>query len=85
MVIVSCLYLFVVYLVFHKWKLLPWNKTSKGIATLVGLVIVTLFLVGLQGVTPSSSQAVLTGSITEIAPQVAGRVRKIASRRSNGV
>jgi multidrug resistance efflux pump len=80
MVIVSCLYLFGVYLVFYKWKLLPWNKKSKAGATLIGIVILTLFLVGLQGSTPASSQAVITGPITEIAPQVAGRVTEVLAQ-----
>ena len=56
MVIITCLYLALVYLVFHKWKLLPWNKTSKAIALVIGVVILSIFLVGLQGLTPASVQ-----------------------------
>ena len=74
MVIVSVLYLLVIYLVFHKFKLLPWNTASKLIALIIGVIILSGFLVGLQGLTPSSTQAVISGYVTEIAPQVSGRV-----------
>ena len=74
MVIVSVLYLLVIYLVFHKFKLLPWNTVSKLIALIVGVIILSGFLVGLQGLTPSSTQALISGYVTEIAPQVSGRV-----------
>ena len=72
MVIITCLYLAIVYLVFHKWKLLPWTKTTKGISLVLGIVILTVFLIGLQGLTPASTQAMITAPITEIAPAVSG-------------
>ena len=62
---------------FHKWRLLPWYKTTKGIALVLGIIILTVFLVGLQGLTPASTQATITGPITEIAPQVSGRVVEV--------
>jgi multidrug resistance efflux pump len=77
MVIVTILYLLCVYLVFHKFKLLPWNSISKGIVLLLGVIILSGFLVGLQGLTPASTQAVITGYVTEIAPQVSGRVVEV--------
>ena len=77
MVIVSCLYLAVVYLVFFKWKLLPFNKITGGIVVVLGVMILTVFLVGLQTLTPQSTQGMITGSVTEIAPQVSGRVIEV--------
>ena len=74
MLIVTSLYLALVWLLFFKFKVLPWNKVSQGIVVLVGTIILTGFLVGLQGLTPSSAQATITGRIVEIAPQVSGRV-----------
>ena len=74
MLIVTSIYLALVYLLFFKFKLLPWNKVSQGIVVLVGTIILTGFLVGLQGLTPSSKQATITGRIVEIAPLVNGRV-----------
>ena len=74
MVIIAVLYGLAVYLVFHKWHLLPWNKVTKLISLVLGVTILSVFLVGLQGLTPSSQQAFITGPVTEIAPQVRGRV-----------
>ncbi len=74
MLIIAGLYAAAVYLLFFKLKLLPWNKISQGLVVLIGVVILTLFLVGLQGLTPASVQGGITGRIVEIAPQVSGRV-----------
>ncbi len=74
MLIINCLYLALVYLLFFKLKVLPWNKVSQGLVVLLGTIILTGFLVGLQGLTPSSTQATITGRIVEIAPLVSGRV-----------
>jgi multidrug resistance efflux pump len=74
MVIIATLYGLVVYLVFFKLKLLPWNKATSTLSLVVGVVILSVFLVGLQGLTPASQQAIITGALTEIAPQVSGRV-----------
>jgi multidrug resistance efflux pump len=79
MVIVSCLYLVLVYLIFFKFKLLPWNGTTKGIVLLLGVIILSGFLVGLQGLTPASTQAFISGPVTEIAPLVSGRVLTMAA------
>ena len=54
MVIIAVLYGLAVYLVFHKWHLLPWNKVTKLISLVLGVIILSVFLVGLQGLTPSS-------------------------------
>ena len=74
MVIITCLYLALVYLLFFKFKVLPWNKVSQGLVVLVGTIILTGFLVGLQSLTPSSKQATITGRIVEIIPLVSGPV-----------
>jgi multidrug resistance efflux pump len=74
MLIIAGLYAAAVYLLFFKLKLVPWNKISQGLVVLIGVVILTLFLVGLQGLAPASVQGGITGRIIEIAPQVSGRV-----------
>ena len=72
--ILTLIYVGLIWLLFFKLKLLPWTKISKGLVVLIGVVILTLFLVGLQGLTPASVQGGITGRIVEIAPQVSGRV-----------
>ena len=77
MVLIALLYGGLVYLLFFKFSLLPWNKISQGLTLLIGVIILTGFLVGLQGLTPASVQAEITGKIVEIAPQVSGRVIEV--------
>jgi hypothetical protein len=67
MLIISCLYLLLIYLLFFQFKLLPWNRISQVICLFLGVVILTGILVGLQGLTPSSSQSSITDRIVEIA------------------
>jgi len=77
MVIILTLYLSGVYLIFFKWKLLPFNKITGGLVVVLGVTILTLFLVGLQTLTPASVQGLITGTVTEIAPEVSGRVIEV--------
>ena len=74
MVMILGLYLALVYLFFFKRKPLRLNKVSQAIVVLIGTIILTVFLVGLQTLTPASVQAFVGGFITEIAPDVSGRV-----------
>lgn len=85
MVIILTLYLSAVYLLFFKWKVLPFNKITGGVTVVLGVIILTLFLVGLQTLTPPSVQALTTGTITEIAPQVQGRVIEVPVTRDQSV
>ena len=78
MLIITCIYLVLVYLLFFKLQLLPWNKISQGLVVLIGVVILSGFLVGLQGLTPASVQGAITGRVIEIAPDVAGRVVSVS-------
>ena len=77
MLIVTVLYLAIVYVLFFKLKLLPWNGLTKGLTTTVGAIILTGFLVGLQGLTPSSKQGIVVGRMLEVAPQVSGRILEV--------
>lgn len=80
MVIITCIYLVLVYLLFFKFRLLPWNRISQGLVVLIGVVILSGFLVGLQGLTPASVKGAITGRIVEIAPDVAGRVVSVSAK-----
>jgi len=79
MLIVTVLYLAIVYVLFFKFSLLPWNGLTKGLTAVVGAIILTGFLVGLQGLTPSSTQAIVSGQVLEVAPQVSGRVLEVSA------
>ena len=79
MLVITALYLALVYLLFFRLRVIPWNKVSQGLVVLVGVVILSGFLIGLQGLTPASVQGVITGRIIEIAPDVTGRVASVSS------
>jgi multidrug resistance efflux pump len=74
MVIILVLYISLIWLLFFKLKWLPWNRLTQWISLIVGVVILSGFLVGLKGLTPASKEAVITGRVVEISPQVSGRV-----------
>ena len=66
MVIVSVLYLSLVYLIFFKFRLLPFNTISRAVVVVIGVIILNIFLVGLQPLTPQSVQAIIGGFVTEM-------------------
>jgi multidrug resistance efflux pump len=82
MIFVVILYAGLVYLLFFKFRLLPWNMLTQGITLLVGVVLLLGFLVGLRLLTPASTQAGITARIVEIAPQVSGRVIAVHAQRN---
>ena len=67
---------------FFKFRWLPWNIFTQGVTLLVGVVILSGFLVGLRKLTPASTQGALTARIVEIAPQVGGRINKVTAERN---
>ena len=77
MVIIITLYLALVWLLFFKLRWLPWNKFTQWVCILVGTVIFSGFLVGLQSLTPSSTEGVITARMVDIAPQVSGRITSV--------
>ena len=77
MVIILALYLGGVYLIFFKLKLLPFNKITGGFVVVLGVTILTVFLVGLQTLTPASVQGMISANVIEIAPQVQGEVIEV--------
>jgi len=75
--IIATIYAALVYLLFFKLRWLPWNKLTRSLSAIVGVIILAAFLVGLQCLTPASAQAIVTGQIIEIAPEISGRVQEV--------
>ena len=76
MVIVTTIYIILVWLIFGRFKLLPWNGTWKTIVVSIGLVIILTVIGLLNFYTPSGSIS-LIGRVTEIRPGISGRVTSI--------
>jgi len=74
MLIVLGLYFLVIWLVFFKFKVLPWNKTWKITCYSLAFFI-ALFVVGaLHYFTPTSRSAVVQSYSQRVYPQVTGEV-----------
>ena len=77
MLIITTLYLALIWLLFFKLKWLPWNRATQWLCLLLGAIILSAFLVGLQSLTPSSKHAVISARMVDIAPAVSGRISSV--------
>ena len=84
MLIVIAIYCAIVWLLFFKLELLPWNNASKVLVSLVGLVILLTFMGLLNARTPSGRVTVMS-PVVEIAPVVAGTVAEICASNAQPV
>jgi len=76
MLIIAILYIGIAWLVFFRLKLLPWNWPWRIVTTLLGCVILAVFIALLNTLTPSGRIAVV-GRVVEVTPNVAGTVTSI--------
>ncbi len=76
MVLILLAYFGVLWLVFFKFKLLPWNRNSKILSALIGLGICLYVVAQLNTTTPSGRVTVM-GVVVEIAPSVRGEVTEV--------
>ena len=71
------LYALCVWLVFFKFKWLPWNKTSMVIVITIPVVGMSALILTLNIVAPSSADVRVINKIVQIVPQVRGRVIEV--------
>jgi multidrug resistance efflux pump len=76
MVIIALLYICAAWLVFFRFKILPWNWPWRIVTVLLGGVILAVFVALLNTLTPSGRIAVV-GLVVEVTPNVAGTVTSI--------
>ena len=76
MLIIAILYISVAWLVFFRFKLLPWNWPWRIVTFLLGCAILAIFIALLNTLTPSGRIAVV-GRVVEVTPNVAGTVTSI--------
>ncbi|MDJ0858740.1 MAG: biotin/lipoyl-binding protein [Dinoroseobacter sp.] len=77
MVIVLSLYAILVYLIFGRFKLLPWNTTWKTVVGSIGLIIALVVIGALNYLTPSG-RVTVQGVTIEVTPNVSGTVVDVA-------
>jgi multidrug resistance efflux pump len=85
MLITLGLFAFIVWLVFFKFKWLPFNTTWKVIISITALTICLVVLGALHYYTPMSRVAVVSAHTQHIYPVVSGRVDEVFVSRSDSV
>ena len=71
------IYSFFVWLIFIKFKWLPWNTTSQVIVAIIPVVGLTALVLLLNVVAPSSADVRVIKYVVQLMPQVKGRVIEV--------
>ena len=71
------IYAFFVWLIFIKFKWLPWNTTSQVTVVVIPIVALTALVLVLNVVAPSSSDVRVIKYVVQVIPQVRGRVIEV--------
>jgi multidrug resistance efflux pump len=77
------IYAFFVWLIFIKFKWLPWNITSQVIVAVIPIVALTVLILTLNVVAPSSSKLRVYRYVVPIVSQVRGRVLEVPIEEGN--
>jgi multidrug resistance efflux pump len=68
------IYSFFVWLIFIKFKLLPWNTGTQVVVAIIPIVGLTAMILALNVVAPSSADVRVIKYVVQVIPQVKGRV-----------
>jgi multidrug resistance efflux pump len=79
------IYSFFVWLIFFKFKLLPWNKISQVTVVVIPIVALTALILMLNIYAPSSSDVRVIKYVVQVVPQVRGRVIEVPVEPNSAV
>ncbi|MCX7063141.1 MAG: biotin/lipoyl-binding protein, partial [Proteobacteria bacterium] len=71
------IYSFFVWVIFFKFKWLPWNSTSQVIVVTIPIIGITALILTLNIVAPSSADVRVIKYVVNIVPQVRGRIIEV--------
>ncbi len=71
------IYSFFVWLIFIKFKWLPWNTTSQVTVVIIPIVAMAAMILTLNVVAPSSADVRVIKYVVQVIPQVRGRVIEV--------
>ncbi len=71
------IYSFFVWLIFIKFKWLPWNTTSQVTVVIIPIVALTAMILALNIFAPSSSDVRVIKYVVQVIPQQRGRVLEV--------
>lgn len=75
--ILIAIYSFFVWLIFFKFKWLPWNTKSQVIVVIIPVVGITALILLLNIFAPSSPEVRVIKYVVQVVPQVRGRVIEV--------
>jgi multidrug resistance efflux pump len=75
--ILLIIYSVVVWLIFFKFRLLPWNITSQVIVVTIPIIALTILILFMNIVAPSSSDVRAQNYVIPIVPRVTGQVTEV--------
>jgi multidrug resistance efflux pump len=76
-VLLLAIYSFFVWLIFFKFKWLPWNIATQVTVALIPIIGLTVMILVLNVVAPSSSDVRVLKYVINVVPQVRGRVIEV--------
>ncbi|MGI9480171.1 MAG: biotin/lipoyl-binding protein, partial [Hyphomicrobiaceae bacterium] len=76
MLIVLGLYAVLIWLIFFKFRVLPWSRATQAAVGLVGLVII-LVVIGLLNTRTPSGRVTVVARVVQLAPVVGGVVASV--------
>jgi multidrug resistance efflux pump len=79
------IYSFFVWLIFIKFKWLPWNTVSQVTVVIIPIVALTALILTLNVYAPSSSDVRVIKYVVQVVPQVRGRVIEVPVEGNNAV
>ena len=77
--IILGIYAFFVWLIFFKFKWLPWNIISQVIVVTIPIVGITALILTLNVVAPSAHEVRVVNKVLQVVPQVRGRVIEVVA------
>jgi multidrug resistance efflux pump len=75
--ILLIIYSVIVWLIFFKFKLLPWNITSQVIVVTIPVIALTILILFMNICAPSSSDVRAQNYVIPIVPRVTGQVTEV--------
>ena len=76
-IILLGIYAFFVWLIFFKFKWLPWNTVSQVIVVIIPIVALTVLILLLNVFAPTSNDVRVVKYVVNVIPQVRGRVLEV--------
>ena len=76
-IILLGIYAFFVWLIFFKFKWLPWNITSQVIVVTIPIICLTILILFMNIVAPSSSDVRAMNYVIPVVPRVTGQVTEV--------